>query len=1017
MASLTGSESGSAFYELGPQDFYTVYNENPLLAAGITGAGQTVAVIEEVQINPADVTSYRSIFGLPAYPATPNATQGGVNYFLGTATGLNGYASCLTPVSTAAGLTSGEEGEADLDVQWAGTVAPNATIDFVACGGTNGGDGSAPGSYGTDRAAQYIVNYLSNSVVAASMSYGQCEASMTTTNLAYYTSQWQQFAAEGITAIVSSGDGGAEQCYQNSKYAQSSPPSVNGFGSSAYNVSAGGTDFGDLYESNNYTTTPVTTWWNATNATGQSSAVTYIPETTWAGYCSSQLYVSYLQKHGSTTYGSVYTPQAICANTTANTNGIRAVVGGAGGISTYTNIPTWQSVYGVGLNSVSSTKRNIPDVSLFASNGFWGHFLPYCESDSFACTVADYQAGDLGSGGTSYVAPQLAGLMALVAQQTGSRQGNANYTLYSLAAQEYGTTSTPSSALPSCSGSSVAPGQRPPASCIFYDISNDMPNLNGGTITPGIYQPCKYSSGNCYASNGSGGNLTYGVNIVPGTTVASGILGYTASPGYDDATGLGSFNFTALVQGWNSVSSAFASTTALSSSAATVPQSGSIVLTASVTATGRGGAVSPAGSVTFYIGSTTGTNLGTGTISASCTGTGATTLCKGVSTLTVPGSAFALGTNKVVAYFAGDGANDGPSTSTAVTVTGIAPPVGSFELAIGATSGSSTLPQTDTLFVSGWAGDPQDGSESNVKIYIDGVLQATPTTGVSRPDVASSPGNSAYATSGFNLYVAGSKLTVGSHTATAVVTDTAGLTTTLNPLSFTVTAVYYPPVGNLEQAIDATTSASTVQQPDQLFVSGWAGDPQDGSPLSNVQVYIDGNAAGSVTTGVARPDVSAYTNSGYTFYYNSSSIAAGSHSVTVVAVNSKGLSTTFGPITITVLAPAPPPPVGNLDQAIGTTSFTSTISETESLFVNGWAASSQTTGSIAQVQVLLDGTAFGNATLGQSRPDVTAYPNSGWSIYSSAASIPVGPHTVSAVATDSTGLKTTLGSTTITVTQ
>jgi subtilase family serine protease len=664
--------SSNTYYAVGPQDFYTIYNENPLLTATtpINGAGQTIAVIEEVQVASADVTSFRSFFGLPAYPATPNATAGGVNYIYGTTSGLGGYASCLTPVSQANGKTSGEEGEADLDLQWSGAVAPAAIVDFVACGGTNGGDGNTPGAYGTDHAAQYIVNYLSSTVEAASMSYGECEADLSTTNLAYYKGQWEQFAAEGITAIVSSGDAGAEQCYQNQANATTLPPSVNGFGSSAYNVSAGGTDFGDVYQSGNYATTPASTWWNATNGTGESSALGYVTETTWGGYCSNPLFVSLLQKAGSTTFGTNYTTWDICSNATSVSDGYTAVVGGAGGISTYNTIPTWQSVYGVGLNSVSSTYRNLPDISLFAASGFWGHLLPFCESDAGACTLAGYDADYNIAGGTSFVAPQLDGLMALVAQKTGMRQGQADYTLYNLAQQEYGTTSTAASTLTGCSSTAVAPGSRP-ANCIFYDISNDEPSLQGGTIAAGNYQPCKAGDIDCYNGNQSTTTYKYGVDVVPGTSTTSSTpaLGYTSSPGYDDATGLGSVNISALVNGWNTVTPLFASTTALTTSASTVTVTTQLTLTAAVTATGRGGTVAPGGSVKFYIGSTIGTLLGTGMVSSVCTGTGSATACTGTAAITISGSTLNYGPNSIIAYFVGDGANDAPSTSPAQTVT------------------------------------------------------------------------------------------------------------------------------------------------------------------------------------------------------------------------------------------------------------------------------------------------------------------------------------------------------------
>ena len=61
----------------------------------------------------------------------------------------------------------------------------------------------------------------------------------------------------------------------------------------------------------------------------------------------------------------------------------------------------------------------------------------------------------------------------------------------------------------------------------------------------------------------------------------------------------------------------------------------------------------------------------------------------------------------------------------------------------------------------------------------------------------------------------------------------------------------------------------------------------------------------------------------------------------------------------------------------------------------------------SQVQILIDGAALGNATLGGSRPDVAtalnnaAYTNSGWTFTYAASSFSVGAHTVTVVATDS----------------
>ena len=55
---------------LGPADYYTIYDINPLLSAGINGAGQTIAVLARSDIYLSDVQSFRSMFGLKANDPT-----------------------------------------------------------------------------------------------------------------------------------------------------------------------------------------------------------------------------------------------------------------------------------------------------------------------------------------------------------------------------------------------------------------------------------------------------------------------------------------------------------------------------------------------------------------------------------------------------------------------------------------------------------------------------------------------------------------------------------------------------------------------------------------------------------------------------------------------------------------------------------------------------------------------------------------------------------------------------------
>ena len=92
---------------------------------------------------------------------------------------------------------------------------------------------------------------------------------------------------------------------------------------------------------------------------------------------------------------------------------------------------------------------------------------------------------------------------------------------------------------------------------------------------------------------------------------------------------------------------------------------------------------------------------------------------------------------------------------------------------------------------------------------------------------------------------------------------------------------------------------------DTVVVTGWAADKIDGAPLSNVTVYIDGNLPGRPTLGIARADVAtvegaAYLNSGFQMNFAVRTLGLGSHTVTVIAIDSGGLSTTFGPLDFIV---------------------------------------------------------------------------------------------------------------------
>ena len=89
-----------------------------------------------------------------------------------------------------------------------------------------------------------------------------------------------------MSVFVSAGDGARRhrlRCRNNATHGIT----VSGFTSTPYNVSVGGTDFGDTYAGTN------STYWSSTNGTTYGSALSYIPEIPWNDSCASELIAEY----------------------------------------------------------------------------------------------------------------------------------------------------------------------------------------------------------------------------------------------------------------------------------------------------------------------------------------------------------------------------------------------------------------------------------------------------------------------------------------------------------------------------------------------------------------------------------------------------------------------------------------------------------------------------------------------------------------------------------------------------
>lgn len=379
---------------------------------------------------------------------------------------------------------------------------------------------------------------------------------------------------------------------------------------------------------------------------------------------------------------------------------------------------------------------------------------------------------------------------------------------------------------------------------------------------------------------------------------------------------------------------------------------------------------------------------------------------------------------------AGNYAAAAASTTFAVAAQPLARPAGSFDSAVDSITGYSTISQAGSLVMKGWAADVTDQSLiHSVQILIDGVSIGTATLGLSRPDVASYYNVPAWTNSGWTMTYSVAGLSLGSHAVWAVATDAKSINKVFVGTPITVTsATVAKPIGSLDEVDDSVGKTSTISQVNSLVVRGWAADVTDDGPARSVTVYVDNVAVGNATLGISRPDVAAaynntaWTNTGWLLNLSGSTLNVGAHTVSVVAKNSGGGATTLGTRTIAVIAGAAPRlPVGSIDEADAGAANTATILQSGSLTVRGWAASYNGTGIVSTMTVYVDGTAIGNATLGLSRPDVAAaysnpaWTNSGWLLTTSAAGLSVGLHVVTAVATDSAGLTTTLTTHAITV--
>ncbi len=366
----TFTSLASQAHYLTPDDLVTMYDMRTLAQGFITGEGQSIAVLGQSYVDTSfgsAIRNFQSTLGLQFYGAT----------------------AVLVPNSGVQAISPGDQGESELDVEYAGGVAPGAQV-FVVYVGANP-------NYNVFDSLAYAIDMDISPVL--SLSYSSCELLISPTEIAQSNALFAQATAQGQTLVAAAGDSGSTGCAdygtasgltttQTQSLAVGFPADSSAF------TSVGGTQMAP----GTYSAGNTTYWASATNSDLNHSLLSYVPEVVWNEDTAS---------------------------------GILAA--GGGGTSTVFPRPTWQTgVPGLPAGNF----RVLPDVALQSSLASPG-FL-FCTSDgSQACTsgLRGSNGSYMVAGGTSFAAPTFAAMLAVVNQAEKSfGQGNVNPVLYGLAA-------------------------------------------------------------------------------------------------------------------------------------------------------------------------------------------------------------------------------------------------------------------------------------------------------------------------------------------------------------------------------------------------------------------------------------------------------------------------------------------------------------------------------------------------------------------------------------------------------
>ena len=476
-----------------------------------------------------------------------------------------------------------------------------------------------------------------------------------------------------------------------------------------------------------------------------------------------------------------YIPETVWNDTAADllVSSSATLSAGGGGASTLFGKPAWQ----VGTGVPSDGHRDVPDLSFSSSadhDAYLVCILGDCSSGGYFSTSGFSDA----VGGTSVAAPSFAGIVALVEQRLGgTRLGNVNPYIYSLAGGNF-------------------------ASQIFHDVT-----------TGNNKSPCTTGSTNC---------------------PSGGTIGYSATTGYDLASGWGSLDVFQFVNNFSSATLQKSTTTTVTSTPANPNIAQSVTFTATV--------AGPSGT----------TAVPTGTVAFSINGGAATTVAVGASgTATLTTTFNTGGPQTVTAVYSGDTtfyASTGVGTATVTVPAGV-------PTTTALTASASTVALTGSLTLTASVSSTTSGTLAGTVTFSAGstVLSTVPL-------VAGAGGNTGTAV--LTLTVSAATLPIGNNSITA----------TFNGGGTPAGALSYFPSTSSAVVVAVTNPTITLSATNITMADG-------GSGTSTVTVTAGGGYAGTVGFTASSTSSAVVTYAGASFNPVSVALAQAATGTTVLTIS------------------------------------------------------------------------------------------------------------------------------------